>query len=205
MSKKLNLSNQTFGRLKVIEEHGRDKHGFVLWKCKCECGNETIVSGSALKSGHTTSCGCLMRKKCGDRTRKHGDSQTTLYHLYYNILSRCENPKTPMYEHYGGRGIKICREWHSWETFKDWAEANGYRKGLTIDRINVNGDYEPGNCRWVTRSKQMRNTRKTRYLTIGGITKPLIEWCEEYGLHFGTVSTRVTRGWTNPYEILFGK
>jgi len=137
--------------------------------------------------------------------RIDGRSYDGLYHLYYNVRSRCENPNSSYYEYYGGRGIKVCDEWKTWEAFKEWALSHGYKKGLTIDRIDVNGDYEPSNCRWITHAEQMRNTRKTRYLTYKGITKPMKTWCEELGVSFNTASARFTRGWKDSEEILFGR
>lgn len=205
MGKGNELIGQRFGRLEVISYIGNNKFGAKVWGCRCDCGNITAVDSHSLTSGHTRSCGCLMRERIGNVRRSHGESGTRLYHLYYGIKQRCENPNEKQYKHYGGRGIKLSQEWSDWESFRDWALANGYEDNLTLDRIDVNGNYEPSNCRWITQAEQMRNTRKTRYLTIDGETKPLIEWCEIFQVPFGTASTRFTRGWENPYEILFGK
>lgn len=206
MPRLLDLSGERIGRLRVIERHGTDKFGNALWKCECDCGNEVYVCSHSLKTEHTKSCGCLMREECGNRRRKHGKSKDRLYHVYFSIADRCNNPNNDAYKHYGSRGIKICDEWkNSYEAFEKWAYKNGYKQGLTIDRIDVNGDYEPSNCRWVTQAKQMRNTRKTRRLTYKGKTLPLVEWCEIYSLSFNTVSARYKRGWNNPQEILFGR
>lgn len=199
------IRGQRFGRLTVLEEDGRDKHGNVMWKCKCECGNTTCVSTSSLKNGHTRSCGCLMRERIGNMRRKDGRSSKHLYHLYYSVKQRCYNPKDTNYKYYGGRGIAVCEEWQTWEAFEEWAMSHGYQYGLTLDRIDVNGNYEPSNCRWISQAEQMRNTRKTRYLTYNGETRPLIEWCEIFDVSFNTASARFTRGWSNPHEILFGR
>lgn len=205
MGAALQLSGMKFGKLTAIERVGKNKHGMLLWNCKCDCGNETVVAGGALKSGHTQSCGCSCLEHAKHLNRKHGKSSSRLYHLYYGILQRCNNPKAPAFNHYGGRGIEVCKEWDTWEAFQKWALANGYKDGLTIDRIDVNGNYEPSNCRWVTQAEQMRNTRKTVYLEYQGERKSISEWCEKYGLNHGAVSTRIRRGWSDPYEILFGR
>lgn len=200
---KSDLTGKRFGRLTVLGVDGKDKHNNYLWKCRCDCGEITHATRTCLKNGHKRSCGCLMREECGNRCRKHGLYKDRVYHIYYGIKQRCENPKSSSYKHYGGRGI--CVEWSDWQSFREWALSNGYQDGLTLDRIDVNGNYEPSNCRWITQAEQMRNTRKTRYLTYQGETKPLIEWCELLGVRFGTAATRLTRGWTDPEEILFGR
>lgn len=202
---KSDLTGMKFERLTVLGDGGKDKFNNRLRKCRCDCGEITFATRTALKSGHKRSCGCLMRERVGNMRRIDGRSSDNLYHLYYNIRNRCTNPNDPNYKYYGGRGIALCKEWRDWESFKDWATLKGYEKGLTLDRIDVNGNYEPSNCRWITQAEQMRNTRKTRYLTYQGETKPLIEWCEILGISFNTASARFTRGWTKPEEILFGR
>lgn len=202
---KSDLTGMKFERLTVLGDGGKDKFNNRLWKCRCDCGEITFATRTALKSGHKRSCGCLMRERVGNMRRIDGRSSDNLYHLYYNIRNRCTNPNDPNYKYYGGRGIALCKEWRDWESFKDWATLKGYEKGLTLDRIDVNGNYEPSNCRWITQAEQMRNTRKTRFLTYKGETKPLIEWCEILGISFNTASARFTRGWTKPEEILFGR
>ena len=101
-----------------------------------------------------------------------------LYEVWTNMLGRCENPRREKYPDYGGRGIKVCGEWHDPNAFIDWAEANGYRPGLQLDRIDNDGDYAPDNCRWVTRAENCRNTRRTKSLTLLGETRSVAEWCE---------------------------
>lgn len=203
MGKQADLTGQRFGRLLVLRQNGVDKHHNYLWECQCDCGEITYAAGSSLRRGHKRSCGCLMRESIGNRCRTHGLYKDRLYRIYFQMKQRCENPKTPAYEHYGGRGIRV--KWSDWQSFREWALKNEYEDGLSLDRIDVNGDYEPSNCRWTTHIQQMRNTRKTRYLTYHGETKPLIEWCEELGVKFGTASARFTRGWSDPHEILFGR
>lgn len=127
---------------------------------------------------------------------KDGRKGTRLYRIYYNILARCYNPKVRSYAHYGARGIAMCSEWlSSFGAFQEWAMKNGYTDTLTIDRVDVDGDYSPENCRWVTLSEQSLNRRNNHYVTINGQTKPLDEWSKSYGINPKTVRSRLHRGW----------
>lgn len=135
----------------------RGKH--TMWKCKCNCLNETecIVSSTHLLSGHTKSCGCYMKEQISKANSKHKLCENRLYNIFRNMKQRCYNPKTINYKNYGGKGITICEEWLDEKTgfinFYNWAIKNGYNENLTIDRIDVNGDYEPNNCQWITKSE----------------------------------------------------
>ena len=124
--------------------------------------------------------------------RTHGESKTRLYRVWAHMKGRCNNPNDHGYKDYGGRGIKICDEWNnSYESFREWAIHNGYQEDLTIDRVNVNGNYEPNNCRWVTNLVQARNKRETIYVTCDGVTKTLSEWAEELGVSYYTLHKRI--------------
>ena len=190
---KYDLLGQRFGRLTAIEEAGKDKHGSILWRCKCDCGNECVVVGYSLRRGDSKSCGCLQRELARQRHETHGDAKTRLYKAYDGIKYRCLNKNAKAYPRYGGRGITMCDEWlESFEAFRDWAVSNGYRDDLTIDRIDVNGNYEPNNCRWVSMKVQQRNRRNNS--TYKG--KCISEWAEITGIKKVTIQHRLYMGWS---------
>ena len=184
MSKRLDLTGKKFGRLTVlgIDEEKTKLKGKSYWVCKCECGKTISTLGRDLVNGHTKSCGCYSRDKTIERNTKHNLHGTRLYRIWKAIRTRCNNPNFYRYCDYGGRGITICKEWDDFTNFYNWAINNGYSEELSIDRINVNGNYEPSNCRWVDDFVQMNNTRKNVYLEINGETKSLSEWVREFDL-----------------------
>ena len=157
------ISGQKFGMLTVIKRAGVHPGRNSTWLCVCECGSERVVRGSALRTGHTISCGCYHSKLMKEKLTKHDGSRTRLYKVWTSMKHRCHNSADANFQHYGGRGISVCDEWrNSFKEFQDWALSNGYRQGLTIDRINNDGNYEPSNCRWTTMSEQNRNQRPRR-------------------------------------------
>lgn len=194
-----------YGYLTIIELHHKKqkytkngcKDGFLYYfKCKCECGNYTIVNLHDLVSNHTLSCGCLQKKNTSLANRRHGLRNTKLFSIYSSIKQRCLNSNCYAYKNYGERGIKICKEWeNNFKAFYDWAIANGYKEDLTIDRINNNGNYEPNNCRWVTQKIQCRNYRRNHLITYNNETKCLIEWSELYNIEYKLLHKRLYKGW----------
>lgn len=201
MGAKIDLTGKKFGRLTVVSENGK-RNGRTHWDCLCDCGRQSIIDGSKLRSGHTKSCGCLKKEyvsNIGDKGNiKHGMYKHPLFKIWIGIKERCYNKKRAAYSNYGGRGITVCPEWlNDFQAFYDWAMANGWEKGLTIDRIDNNGNYTPENCRWATRKLQARNQRSNSHIEYNGRTKILIEWCEELNLHYDTVRVRIGKlGWT---------
>lgn len=173
------IVGQKFGKLTALEWLRFNKRAHTsIWLCECECGNTCEASLSNLKTGHTISCGCMKGKHVHD---KHG---TRLYNIYYNMLQRCGNPNRPEYHNYGGRGISVCEDWkESFMNFHDWAMNNGYKDDLTIERINVNGNYEPSNCKWATKKEQSNNTRRNVRYTHNGASHTVAEWVEIYKLN----------------------
>lgn len=167
----MNLVGKKFNRLLAIEVVGRNSNREKLYKCKCDCGNYSIVRGAALKYGLTKSCGCLQREKASSANTKHGMYKSRIYKIWEDMHNRCYQKTYHAYCHYGGRGISICSEWlHDFKCFYDWSMANGYADNLSIDRIDVNGNYEPSNCRWITQKEQLKNRRinNGKYYTESG-------------------------------------
>ena len=151
-----------YNKLTVLEKTSERKNRSIIYKCRCDCGNIINVISTSLTKGLCKSCGCLQKEKASLSNKTHGLSKTKLYYVWGDMRKRCNNPKHHAYHYYGGREIKVCEEWDkSFISFYNWAINNGYREGLTIDRINNNGNYEPSNCRWVTMSVQCKNRRFT--------------------------------------------
>ena len=167
--KPIDLMGQRFGRLVVIERAGTSKNGQVIWRCLCDCGKEADVLSISLRRGLTRSCGCLSREKVSERTTArntiHGARHTKLYNTWRGMRERCENPSHKSYSDYGGRGISVCAEWQDFTAFQKWALASGYKDGLSLDRIDSNGNYEPSNCRWADKKQQSRNRRSNHLIT----------------------------------------
>ena len=191
------LTGQKFGRLKVIRRSANDKWGNTMWECECDCGNIKNIHAHDLIKGSSKSCGCLKNELSRKRLTTHGLSSTRLYEIHRDMKRRCYSPSSSEYKNYGLRGIKVCDEWMHFENFANWALKNGYSENLTIDRIDVNGNYEPNNCRWATIEIQNNNKRNTIYLTLEGETKPMHYWCKQYGVNENTIYQRIIiRKWS---------
>ena len=192
MSKLIDLTGKKFGRLYVVKRIGSTKYHQPLWLCKCDCGNETILCGQAIRSGHTISCGCYNKEEVSKLHKKHGDFGTRLYTIWSHMIQRCYNPNDAKFKNYGARGIIVCEKWkNDYREFKEWAINNGYSNDLTIDRINVNGNYEPSNCRWVDNYVQENNRTNNRLFTIDGITHTVSEWARIYNKKPSLVIQRI--------------
>lgn len=190
----IDLKGQKFGRLTVIER-AKDKKGKTYWHCKCECGDEKDVCASHLTSGKIVSCGCSSVERISKLNKTHGMSKTRIYGIWAGMKGRCYNQNNSEYSIYGGRGITICPEWKDdFQAFYDWAMANGYQDDLTIDRIDVNGNYDPSNCRWATNKEQSLNKRETIYFELFGVEKPLFTWCEYAKANYRNVYQKYKRG-----------
>ncbi len=181
--------NVKFGLLTVLERAGSDRFGRTQWKCRCDCGNERIVALFRMTKGHTKSCGCIK----GKANATHGMSATATYNTWMAMKARCNNSRSSQYQHYGARGIKVCERWD--ESFEAFLSDMGERpEGMTIERNNSNGNYEPSNCRWAHEAEQARNRRSTIKVERDGITKCVKDWCDELGLNPDRVYGRIRRG-----------
>lgn len=167
--------------------------------CTCICGKTKDVRLDGLLNGSSTNCGC---KRQGNR--KHGSSRTRLYNIWLGMKHRCYNPHNSEYNAYGGRGIKVCPEWkNDFGVFEKWAMDNNYAGNLTIERIDVNKGYEPSNCKWITRSEQLKNTRRNVFITYQGKTLCANDWCKIYGIPNNVLIHRYRSGL--PLEQVFSK
>lgn len=199
------------GRLIVISKHPtKAKYNRTLWLCQCDCGNTTLATTGDLNAEKVRSCGCLGKEnslRLGKTNSKGGISKERLNSIYSCMKTRCYNSRRIDYKNYGGRGITICDEWlgeNGYVNFRTWALDNGYCEDLTIDRIDVNGNYEPSNCRWITLSQQARNKRNTVYLVLNNQKKALADWCDELNLDYRKILRRYEDGWSD-YECIYGK
>ena len=196
MSKLIDLTGKRYGNLVVMERLENESGGITKWKCLCDCGNYTIVRGRNLKSGAVKSCGCLRKTK--KPTLRHNMSKTRLYREWASIKRRCYTVTDNNYKNYGKRGIGMCDEWkNSFESFMEWALQNGYSDDLTIERINVNGDYCPENCLFIPHNQQASNRRSSYSITYENKTQNLTEWCKELNLPYMLIHNRIYKlGWT---------
>lgn len=201
MKNNTDLTNRRFGRLIAIQQVENDKHNHQQWKCLCDCGRTKVVLKNSLTSGRTRSCGCLYKETRTTASATHGQSKTRLFAIWASMIERCVNANGHDWKYYGGRGIKVCDEWQTFEPFSRWASDNGYSDNLTIDRIDVNGDYEPSNCRWADWQTQMNNTTRNHFIAANGEKHTLAEWSRITGISMSTILYRVKAGW-KPEDII---
>lgn len=191
------LDGLKFGRLTVLGFAGKMGRN-ATWFCKCECGKITKVQSGALKNGHTSSCDCLRKEMAMKACTMHGHNgrngkRSRIYQAWASMIQRCNNPNSIRYYDYGGRGIKVCERWKKFENF---LEDMGERPRRTsIDRIDNDGNYEPGNCRWATDKEQANNKRNNRFLFFDGSKRTVGEWAERIGINRSTLIGRLNKGW----------
>lgn len=196
------LTGQKFGRWTVLYEGEPlmrgDNRVIHKWVCQCDCGKIKSVSERSLLDGRSTSCGCYHSEIMKDVSKKanstHGMSNTRLYRTWRHMLNRCYNKNDIRYDIYGARGVVVCDAWQKFENFATWAMDNGYSDSLTIDRIDVNGNYEPENCQWVDNKTQANNRRSCRLYEIDGETHNIAEWCRIYNKPYKLVWKRLNKG-----------
>jgi hypothetical protein len=166
---------------------------------ECVCGTKKDIQSSNLMYGRTLSCGCLYRETRRLISRTHGESGSHLYLALMNMIARCYDSHNDRFDDYGGRGITICDEWrHDFPAFRDWALANGYKPGLTIERKDVNGNYEPRNCTWIPHADQSKNCRSNVIFVYQGETKIMSEWGRDprCAVCLQTFRIRIQKGWS---------
>lgn len=195
-----NLTGKTFNRLTVISYAGRDAFKKAEWLCKCQCGNEKVIAGSCIKSGHTSSCGCAQLEAIRKVSRTHGcngkSGKTREYNTWSCMIQRCVNPKYTDYHNYGGRGIKVCKRWRF--SFENFLKDMGPRpEGMSIDRKDNNKDYSPDNCKWATRTEQNNNRRDCRIIEYQGKRQTIAKWSRDVGLEEKCLRNRLNNyGWS---------
>lgn len=195
------LSEMLSGRLRVLEFAGRDKFGNSTWRCECDCGSVIVVVAAKLlsKTRPTRSCGCLQREMTAEKNRKnatHRDTHSLEYHSWKGMKQRCTNENDLGYKDYGGRGITVCQRWlDSYEAFRE-DMGKSPSSDHSIERVEVNGNYEPSNCIWATMRVQNRNTRRTQRFVYNGSLMSLPDLCDMAGKAKPTVSGRLKRGWS---------
>ena len=195
------LIGMRFGRLVVTERMPSTPRGHSMWRCSCDCGGTKDILGTSLRKGATKSCGCLNAEILRNRFLTHGKTDTRTWRIWRGMFTRCNNENAVSFKHYGGRGIRVCDAWHEFAGFL--ADMGECPDGCSIDRIDPNGNYEPGNCRWATNKQQQNNRRDNRFLSAFGKTQTVSQWCEELNLSSSTVWLRISKGW--PDERVLSK
>lgn len=204
MSNYNDITDKRFGKLIAIRRTGTTPYGKAIWLCKCDCGNYKEIDGSSLRRGNTKSCGCLVIENHPRKYFKEIPHKKKLYKIYNGIKQRCYNKNCPNYKNYGARGIKMCDEWlNDFKKFYNWAIENNFEENLTIDRINVNGNYKPSNCRWLTIEEQQQNRTNTVYVIINNKKQSLNKLCKENGVSYNLAYQRLRKG--KSIENLFKK
>lgn len=189
----IGLVGQRFGRLEILSRDGSDKNGNAKWLCRCECGAEKSVYSQALRSGATQSCGC-MNKEINAGRSTHGMSATSEYKAWAGMVQRCTNPKNPKWSRYGARGITVCDRWRDFESFR--ADMGARPAGMTIDRKDNDGNYEPGNSRWATQQQQGNNRGNNHLVVLDGAQMTLSDAARKAGISLSTLRARIRSGWS---------
>ena len=199
MGTAIDLTGMVFGKLEVLRRdinHIKTSptDSSIHWICKCKCGNTLSVDSKHLRYGLTKSCGCYQSEVIGKLRRTHGATNSPEHSSWSAMRNRCNNPHCVSFPNYGGRGIKVCKEWDSFSNFL--SDMGKRPKGTSIDRIDVDGNYCPANCKWSTKFEQAQNRRIDVYVSIGGITKTIAEWSRSYNVSPSTVYSRIRHGWS---------
>lgn len=189
----IGMVGKRFGRLEVLARAGSDKNGNAKWLCRCDCGVEKPIYSQSIRSGATQSCGC-MNKEINSANIKHGMSATREYKAWAGMVQRCTNPKNPKWPRYGARGITVCDRWRDFDNFR--ADMGPRPADMTIDRINNDGSYEPGNCRWATQMQQGNNRGNNHLVVLDGKEMTISEAARQAGINLSTMRARIRSGWS---------
>lgn len=191
-----NLLGKKFGRLFVEKKcNTRTPNRTIRWECRCDCGKTTIVDTNRLTTGNTTSCGCFQI----DRVTVHGMSKNPTYQTWEGMIQRCRNPNHPSFAHYGGRGIKVCKKWLSFQGF--YSDMGEKPDGTSIERMNNEKGYDPDNCKWADIGEQARNKRNNRWIEFEGKKLCLADWSVKQGIPVTTILGRLKRGWSTEKSL----
>lgn len=185
------MTGQKFSELTVLKRDG-SRGGKALWLCLCSCGTLHETTGERLRNGQARSCGCKQHSKKADPK-----NSSRLHTIWKHMKERCNNPNCARYPHYGGRGIRVCPEWETFTVFYNWAIHNGYKDNLSLERIDVNGNYCPENCTWITMQEQANNKTVTRYLSYNGETHNIAEWGRILNVNYRVIWNRKKLGWSD--------
>lgn len=194
MSRLHMIAGERFGRLVLLSKITKIKPYSYDWLCQCDCGKKTTVKQVNLRTGNTSSCGCLRIEQLRKVILIHGKTKMQIFKIWSNMIQRCTNPNSTGWKNYGGRGIKVCAMWYSFINF--YRDMGDPPLGLTLERKNNNGDYNPENCIWASIKKQSLNKRNNRLITFNGITQSLIQWSEQTQIPYWTLHVRFRRNWS---------
>lgn len=195
----IDMTGERYGRLTVIRLDGRDKRGLCMWLCECDCGNTKVLNGSEIRRGNVRSCGCLNRELARERFTKHGYSRTKIYSEWKKMIQRCKGNNAYNCRNYTQRGIKVCDLWtNDFQAFLDYVSQLPHydEPGYSLDRIDNNGNYEPGNVRWANDTEQANNRTNNVYITYEGETRSMSEWARILGMSYDKLTWRIRSGWS---------
>jgi len=203
MPKAIDITGKRVGKLVVIKKIAEGHRGCPQrWLCKCDCGKEKIISKGPLLKGNIKSCGCERKRITKENMTKHGKRQTNLYMRWLSMKGRCLNPKNKKFKNYGERGINVCDSWkNDFMSFYDWAVRSGYKKSLSLERIDVNGNYCPENCKWIPMKEQALNKTTTVYLDVFGKKMTIRDAATFFGIKEKTLRNRHKRGWSDERAV----
>jgi len=194
-SNRIDISHQYFGRLKALFYYNTSGKR-AMWLCECICGGFKVIDGRSLRDGSTKSCGCIQKE------RQHPLCGTRLHSIWKNMKTRCYLKTKGCYPYYGGRGIRVCKEWHDFAPFAEWAMSHGYADHLTLERKHRDDNYEPEKCEWVTRQRQSNNIKTNRIIWVEGVSKTMADWGRSLDIDPKLICSRIRHGWKDDEAVM---